>query len=299
MRALRCRQVAELPVLAGADEVVAATASVFGQLAILVAPRGSEPSADNSRVYVHDGEQGWAVTRLTGPAIAYPLLDLLPDGGILIVGARCQRFRDGTAEDNAHVFDASGAHLRSFCLGDGIEHVGVDAAGTIWVSYFDEGVFGNLGWAEPIGAAGLLRFDSHGRRLWAYEPPSGADHIVDCYALNVDARTTWAYYYGQFPLVRITDGRAQAYLPTPVRGAALLLAYRDEVIFVGDYDDPVRLAACRLTDRGVQYDGDVLLLDPNGARLHSFHPVTARGSRLYLQVEGRILQVDLADQGDT
>jgi hypothetical protein len=29
--------------------------------------------------------------------------------------------------------------------------VGVDAAGTIWVGYFDEGIFGNLGRDDPIG----------------------------------------------------------------------------------------------------------------------------------------------------
>jgi hypothetical protein len=65
-------------------------------------------------------------------------------------------------------------------------------------------VFGNLGWRRPIGAAGLVRFSRQGDRLWAYDPPSGASAIADCYALNVDARVTWIYYYTDFP-----DGSSQ------------------------------------------------------------------------------------------
>jgi hypothetical protein len=47
-----------------------------------------------------------------------------------------------------------------------------------------------LGWA--IGAAGLVRFDDHGHQLWGYQSPAGVGKVADCYALNVDARTTWA-----------------------------------------------------------------------------------------------------------
>lgn len=303
VRMLQCRQVAQLPTLEEpAEQIFAVTVSVFGQLAVLTRPRSGQadqPGDCAGRVYLHDGDQGWWSIRLDGPAVTYPLLDLMPDGNILVVDARCRRYRDGTADDNAHVFDSAGPHLRSFCLGDGIERLGVDAAGTIWVGYFDEGVFGNRGWRDPIGAAGLVRFDSHGQRLWTYQPPSAAQAIIDCYALNVDARTTWTYYYTDFPLVKITSGRARAYAPTPVRGARHLLVYRDEVIFVADYDDPLRLTDCRLTDTTVQYRSRAILLDPDGTPLQLFDPITAHGSRLYLHADRRILHTDLADHHRT
>ncbi|MDG4823252.1 hypothetical protein O7635_15455 [Asanoa sp. WMMD1127] len=287
MRTLRCWQVAELPTLESAEEIVAATGTVFGQLVVLAVARDSAAS-----VHLYDGDQGWRRVPLAGAAVAYPLVDLLPDGDILVVSSRCRRFRDGTAEDNAHVFDPAGAHVRSFCLGDGIEHIGVDAAGTIWVGYFDEGVFGNLGWDDPIGAAGLVRFDGHGRRLWTYQPPAGAEPIADCYALNVDARTTWAYYYTGFPLVQITDGRARAHTPTPVRGARHLLVHRDEVLFIGEYGDPMRLTFSRLTDDTV---APAVLVDTDDAPLHAFHPIATHGSRLYLHADHRVLWADLAE----
>src|SRR5579871_4715470 len=41
---------------------------------------------------------------------------------------------------NAHIFDESAQHVRSFHAGDGIEDVQVSEDDQIWVSYFDEGV---------------------------------------------------------------------------------------------------------------------------------------------------------------
>lgn len=74
---------------------------------------------------------------------------------------------------------------REFLLGDGISHVQSDANGNIWTGYFDEGVFGNYGWATPAGAAGLSCFTKSGEKIWGYEAPAGFDQIDDCDALNV------------------------------------------------------------------------------------------------------------------
>jgi hypothetical protein len=290
--------VAVLPALPAAEEIVAVGAAVDGRIAVLAGPRvaGTEQGRNRSAcVYVHDADQAWRPIPLTGPTLAYPRLDLLAGGEILLVDARSRRFRDGTVEDNAHLYSPAGEHLRSFCLGDGIEHLGVDAAGTIWVGYFDEGVFGNLGWDDPIGAAGLVRFDQHGHRLWTYQPPPSTQAIADCYALNIDARTTWAYYYTNFPLVEITSGRTRAYTPTPVRGARHVFTYRDQVVFVGEYQDPLRLADCRLTGDTVDYLGQAVLHDAEGAPLQLYRPITTRGSRLWLHTDHRILLADLAD----
>jgi hypothetical protein len=75
-----------------------------------------------------------------------------------------------------------------------------------------------------------------------------------------------------------------------------VLAYRDEVIFVGDYDDPLRLAHCRLSDGAVECHGQAVLVDPDDAPLPLYRPVTTRGRRLYLHTDDHIVHKDLADQ---
>lgn len=37
--------------------------------------------------------------------------------------------------------------------------------GRIVTSYFDEGIFGNFGWDQPLGASGLVVWDEQGRVL--------------------------------------------------------------------------------------------------------------------------------------
>jgi hypothetical protein len=58
---------------------------------------------------------------------------------------------------------------RTFTIGDGVQDVRTTPGGDVWVSYFDEGVFGNYRWSppgpEPIGAPGLVAFDPLGNGL--------------------------------------------------------------------------------------------------------------------------------------
>ncbi|MDT9722760.1 hypothetical protein QVE09_28095 [Paenibacillus sp. ClWae2A] len=75
---------------------------------------------------------------------------------LLLVGARCANYGNEQFDLNAKVCDLDGNTIREFLLGDGIQSVQVTERGTIWTSYFDEGVFGNYGWADPIGSNGLL-----------------------------------------------------------------------------------------------------------------------------------------------
>ncbi|MBP1995625.1 hypothetical protein [Paenibacillus eucommiae] len=125
---------------------------------------------------------------------------------LLLVGARGSYYGAGKYDLNAKVCDYKGNTVREFLLGDGIQSVQVTEEGIIWTSYFDEGVFGNNGWNEPIGANGLLAWDEHGNKL--YE-----DHvadIADCYALNVvNDEETWFYYYTDFLLGCVSGGLQQ------------------------------------------------------------------------------------------
>lgn len=150
--------------------------------------------------------------RIPGLSLAYPRVQPLPDDRILVYGARCQ-WRESGAEHNAEIVNSNGERLRQGVLGDGIEDLVTTPQGRIWVSYFDEGVFGNRGWGgpgpEPIGSPGIVRFNEHFEREWTYPDDTDFDSIDDCYAFNVGEETVFAYYYSDFPIVRIDDSGVQ------------------------------------------------------------------------------------------
>jgi hypothetical protein len=126
---------------------------------------------------------------------------------------------------NGHIFSSEGRFLHSFLLGDGIQDVQATRDGRIWTSYFDEGIFGNYGWNEPIGASGLICWDDTGTQRYAYTPSSGLDSICDCYALNVATDCdTWCYYYTEFPLVHLRDTQIVAAWDCPIKGGVTVRA---------------------------------------------------------------------------
>ncbi|MBH5318724.1 hypothetical protein I6N90_13035 [Paenibacillus sp. GSMTC-2017] len=126
---------------------------------------------------------------------------------LLLVGARCSYYAFGKHDLNAKVCDYDGRTVREFLLGDGIQSVQVTEKGTIWTSYFDEGIFGNYGWDDPVGANGLLAWDEFGNKLYENQ----VAEICDCYALNVvDEKEIWFYYYTDFSLGCISGGLDQS-----------------------------------------------------------------------------------------
>jgi len=227
--------------------------------------------------------------RLNQLTLAHPLLQPLPDGEILLVGARCRRLPDGTSERNAQVYSAAGELRRQFVLGDGIKHVQTTAAGDIWVGYFDEGVYGNYGWgndpdSEPIGATGLVRFDRWGARLWEYTPPAELGLIDDCYALNVTDAATWAYYYSDFPLVCMGDGDTRVWR-TEVSGAHAVAVDGTQVLFAGGYGaDADRVVLASLGAGRLEDTASCRLLLPSGELVPSGAAKVGRGPVMHVFV---------------
>jgi hypothetical protein len=121
-------------------------------------------------------------------------------------------------------------------FGDGIADVQVASDHRIWVSYFDEGVFGNFGWPfPPMGSDGLLCFDNEGSIVWRFHSPGGFDTISDCYALNAANDAVWIYYYTDFPIVRISyDGKVQGW-QNEFSGARALAVSDQHVMLWGGY----------------------------------------------------------------
>jgi hypothetical protein len=167
---------------------------------------------------------------------AFPSVHALPDGQLLVVGARAA-LRDGVADHNALVFDAENRLSHSGCIGDGVKTVSTTAKGAIWVGYFDEGVFGNRGWggrgAAPIGAAGLNRFSSDLALRWSHHP----DEIIDCYSLTTTGEDCYVCPYTKWPILRVTRRDHVERWSNLVAGASALVSMGRQVALVGGYED--------------------------------------------------------------
>ncbi|MFF0769581.1 hypothetical protein ACFYUK_11860 [Nonomuraea wenchangensis] len=235
---------------------------------------------------------------IAGQPLAHPIAQPLPDGGVLLVGARCC-WRDGAAECNAAIYDADGKRQREGVLGDGIEDVQTTPSGEIWVSYFDEGVCGNRGWGEadspaPIGSRGLIRFRSDLDIAWRYPYDGEFGGIADCYALNVVGEDAWAYYYTDFLIVRIRAG-AIAGWSTEVRGAHGLVVADDGVVLVGCYGDRRPLVAGSFQGEYFSADRPARLVMPNGRSVSRTATVLGRGSELHVVVGQSWLKLGFED----
>jgi len=238
----RFEQRADFSAVIGENKIIASSIAANGEAVLLTVASQFEKAAFGreerkgfaifpfSKAKLHypatfirfDGREILQKTELPEVEIAFPSVQPLPDGEVLLVGARCH-YRDGDPEKNAVVFSEDGKVLRRFVLGDGINNVQTTDDGMIWASYFDEGVFGNFGWNQPMGASGLICFDSRGHILWEFKPPSGFDSICDCYALNVAKNAVWACYYTDFPLVKINSEKQVQGWKNEVGGASALV----------------------------------------------------------------------------
>ena len=112
----------------------------------------------------------------------WPAIDRLSDGRWLLADSRA-----APGETNGRLYAPDGTPAGAIALGDGIEHIRCAADGTIWVGYFDEGVFSGQnkegGW--PISSSGIARFASDGTVLWSFNARDGAGLFVsDCYSLR-------------------------------------------------------------------------------------------------------------------
>ena len=147
--------------------------------------------------------------------------------GFLLLCARARLHKDGKAERNALIADTKGSIYAAYCFGDGIQQCIVDSGNRIVTSYFDEGVFGNYGWDQPIGACGLIAWSASGERLWENDKHD----ICDCYAINVDEHDhLWFYYYTAFNLVRTDYQTETVYQPQISGSSSFLLNLRQQYI---------------------------------------------------------------------
>lgn len=248
---------------------------------------------------VIDGNDRYEV-EIHGLDLRFPKIDTLGDGFVL-AGARCQMPSGPVARTleeleaeiphNARVIGPDGGTTSTFHAGDGIEHLMTDASGEIWIGYFDEASICAL--LPPSGhprragdprhrpkphratmsTPGLIRWTSHGEPAWyATLDGSGPGSWVDCYALNVGLKYTWAYPYTAFPLVEIDKIGVRCVRRTPVRYAHGVMVAGGTLAFVASAGGPAKTGGhytitLAHTDGGpIEVSGDSPLLLPDGSR---------------------------------
>lgn len=193
---------------------------------------------------------------------AFPKFDRLADGDWVVVGTRC-----APGASNARRLTPRGELVARFAVGDGVEQIQADDGGGFWVSYFDEGVFGD----DPLSAAGLARFDASGRPTWAANTcaantgAAAPPHIGDCYVLNVAGSTAWACYYSDFPILAVgRDGAARVWR-NEIDGARAIAVDGDHVVLFGGYAERSRrIALLKLGPAAVEWIGDLHLASGDG-----------------------------------
>lgn len=215
-----------------------------------------------------------------------PMVDVFPDGRVLVVGPRCEWRGENDYDLNGAVIqpDIFGQTTR-ILLGDGIRDAQIDSLGRIWISYIDEGVFGNFGWGgrggpAPVGSSGLACFSASGERIWRF-PENAIYPISDCYALNVSGANAAIFFYADFPICKISGDYELAYWKTELVGCDTFAMSEAEVLFSGQYNDPPDAAYLgRLISGELVNTRRIRLLMPDGSsRLDG--QLLGRGKYLY------------------
>lgn len=212
-------------------------------------------------------------------------VDLFSDGTILIVQGRC--LKDGNyIEKNARRYNRDGELVEAFTLGDGIEHMQIDETDTIWVAYFDEGIFGNFGWDEPMGSEGLVAYGINGQKLWGARKYG----IVDCYALNVvSSKEVNFYYYDDFFLVQLNERKES--FRYRIKGDHTIQQFMfDQSGLIGQVDGSTMMRF-NIKNRTVTPKGMLQLTDEKGKPING--SVFMRGKFLFVYSKDGIYKKDI------
>jgi hypothetical protein len=201
-------------------------------------------------------------------------IDLFQDGSILLVQSRCENAGD-RVERNARRYNMNGQLIDAFILGDGINTVQIDENDTIWVSYFDEGIFGNFGWEDPIGHSGLASFSISGEKVWEAQ----GYNMADCCGLNVtNSSNVFSHYYDDLHLVHLTNG--QEALRYQVKGSDGFDQFMfDEYGLIAETDRQI-LTRYKLNKKTFSPSDKINMIDKEGMRIYG--PIFMRGRFLYV-----------------
>jgi hypothetical protein len=310
MKSLQLAPIADLTPYLGDSELVALNVGPDLQLYAVIALNKldyrieastgfsfAKTTPDSPQAYrvvaLHDGTLTLDV-RIASERFNIHDIQPLPNDELLLVCCRsCYKGPDDF-ERNGRIYSSTGELVREVLLGDGIQRVQTTSSGTIWTSFFDEGVFGNYGWSNPVGSSGLVAWDTHGKKLYEYEPAEGLDSICDCYALNVESESSiWLYYYTEFPLVHLRDHTIEAHWDIPVRGSGAFAVSNGFALFAGGYDKRNEYHLFELgRDGNINELTRLMLIDENKQRLHA-ESIVGRSDALYIVRGNQVYRCDV------
>jgi len=253
----------------------------------------SFPVSGMGRPYVYKliipGTGGVKEVTLPPFEFAFPLVDILSNGSVVIVGARC----NWPDDQNGMIFDPASGISTRFLAGDGIQNIGVDGFNRIWVSLFDEGVFGNnagTGSRDVNWRSGLNCFSRTGEILWRFDDP--ARHIDDCYALNVTERKAHFYYYSDFDLGTVSEDWATRFRKTDVSGCSAFAISPDGALFSAGYEDG-RDVVTLLRFSGAPRQQQFRMRLPNRGKMGKGYLI-GRGAALYYFTAKDLYRLDMS-----
>ena len=212
----------------------------------------------DARIWITTPNGTWVAGPTFPLETPFPRFCRFGDGRWLIVASRTQ------GKPNARVLTSEGTLLHRLMLGDGIEHVALDANDRIWVGWFDEGMFGNDDWRVPgqewpPSSNGVACFTDDGQLLPLPLWPTEAGTIADCYALNPTDAGAWACPYTDFPLVRLVPGEPSRWWRSDIAGPKAVAIDGDRAVLAGGYTkDANRVALVTLGGNGEGEQASVL-----------------------------------------
>lgn len=182
------------------------------------------------------------------------------------------------------IYDRAGRPQRTLDLGDASEDLQTTPNGKIWVSYFDEGVYG-----RGVGSQqGVVCFDPSGHPIFKYFDFAIENElplIDDCYAMNVIGEDeVWLSYYSAFPLVSIRNFQLHRTWNDfgPIGNAFAI--FDDFVVFPKCYTrvNGGNSLLLRRTLSEAPKDESLEAIDDEGKTIGGEFKTAARGSQFYL-----------------
>lgn len=308
-RIMRLNPVTSLAPLIGDGNLVAMNVGPDGLVYMVVAlkPIDYRHETTEGACFAKTKPQSPQTYRVLALSGSKPIFDLVIEGeqfnihdiqplkeDLLLVCGRSQYRSPTNFEKNGRIYSKSGRFIREILLGDGIQNVQTTAQGEIWVSFFDEGVFGNFGWENPVGASGLVAWDSKGGKLFEFQPAQGLDPICDCYAMNVPSdEDVWIYYYTEFPLVHLRNRKVKSVWQMPVSGSSAFAVDEKHVLFFGGYKDRNLIHLYRLlSDKNPELLASFEIRDEAG-RNFTVQKIAARGDSIFVVHDNSLYCLDL------
>ncbi len=273
-----------------------AKASAKETQTIGIFPKSRAPS-DVAFSLVVQSSAGAETTILPAMNMTLPYVDVFSDGACVLVGARSSWRSKDDFDLNGALIERGAKTAKRVCFGDGIEGIGIDGTDRIWISYFDEGVFGNFGWSNPgptgLGAGGLNCFDRTGNLLWQHNREATTEHIDDCYAMNVSPLGVWFYFYTDFKVARVTEDFSIEYYDTPISGSHSFVTDGHRFVFSSQYFEPVTtFHATNLSKGKLVHKCKISLSLPTGIKADQI-TMKARGTKLHVFTDKHWIVYDL------